>query len=73
MGSKKNEVWVDVDSAEAYIWSFRSKKKIREDEVVDGRVLVSTQQSQSQYDGIWSAIVSLYKLTHVKISEEFSR
>ena len=45
MGSKKNKVWVDVDSMEAYIWSSGSKKKIQEDEVVDGRVLLSTQQS----------------------------
>ena len=47
--------------------------KIKDYDVVDGRVLISTQQSQSQYDGIFSAIVSLYKLTHVKILEKCSR
>ena len=73
MSSKYNEVWVDRDSAEEYIWSSASKKEIKECDVVDGRVLVNTQQSQSQYDGIRSAVVSLYKLTHVQIPEEFSR
>ena len=40
---------------------------------MDGQVLVNTQQLQSQYNGIRSAVVCLYKLTHVRIPEEFSR
>lgn len=73
MSSKFNEVWVDKDSAEEYIRSSNSKQKIKKSDIIDGKVLVSTQQSQSQYDGIRSAVVSLYKLTHIQIPNEFSR
>ena len=44
MGSKSNEVWVDQDSAEEYIQKNGSKQKIEEYDVVDGQVLVCTQQ-----------------------------
>ena len=46
MGSKSNEVWVDRDSAGDYIHRTGSENKIKECDVVDGQVLVNTQQSQ---------------------------
>ena len=64
---------MDRDSAKSYIKQTKLNSKIDKKHVVDGKVLVSTQQSQSQYDGIRSAIVLLYTLTHIAVPSDFDK
>ena len=74
MQMSKKEVWVDRHLAEAYIKAANLDQVITDDMVNDqGQVKCSVYQSSSQYSGIRSCIVYLYRFAGVAQPEEMSR
>jgi hypothetical protein len=73
MATKRNVNLVDRDSAEEYLKFIGSGQEITEEMIIDGKVPVYTQQSASQYDGIRSALSSLYTTARVMMPKQMKK
>ena len=71
---KTNHVMIAEGTANDYLRKLgKNDVKITSDHVdVDGKVLVSVQQSQSTYEGIRSALSWVYKMAHMEMPSEIS-
>ena len=71
---KTNHVTIAEEAANDYLQKLgKNDVEITSDHVdVDGKVLVSVQQSQSTYEGIRSALSWVYKMAHMEMPSEIS-